>query len=155
MPKEITWWVWLATALLLVVGLTGHPVGFVAAILLSVMQSGFFRAKHRSWMPYAVQIRMAYTALLVVSLLPPLRWLYWLPTVGTFALLFFGYCLMARVLSLMPWNRVEPINAQLLLRTFLAPPVIGRADHGLPPSGCPGGVCELEAHVAQRPASLR
>jgi hypothetical protein len=63
-------------------------------------------------------------------------------------LLLFGYCLMARVLSLRPWNRTERLCLNLLRRTFLTAPVVGRADHGLPACDRAGGVCELEARVA-------
>jgi len=42
--------------------------------------------------------------------------------VGTFALVLFGYCLMARILSLLPGNRTEPVSLDLILRTFLTPP---------------------------------
>jgi hypothetical protein len=35
-------------------------------------------------------------------------------------------------LSLMPWNRKEPLSASLIKRTFLAPPVKGNILQGLP-----------------------
>lgn len=136
------------SAALLAVGLAGWPVFFLAAIALSVGQCVFFLRTYRAFMPYAVQIRLAYTTLLAVCFVPGLHWLYWLPTLGTFALVLFGYCLMARVLSLAPWNRHERLAIDLLQRTFCASPVIGRAEHGLPSAGCPGGRCELEARVA-------
>jgi membrane protein implicated in regulation of membrane protease activity len=67
MPKEPSWWVWLATATLLAVGLAGHTAAFVAAIGLSGVQSFVFLARHRSWVPYPMQIRVAYTLLLVMA----------------------------------------------------------------------------------------
>jgi hypothetical protein len=136
MPKEPTWWVWLVTVLLLASGLAGQPAGFVGAITLSAAQSGWFVWQHRGLRPYPVQIRVAYTGLLLLCLTPLLRWLYWLPTVGTVALLLFGYCLMGRMLSLLPWNRQEAINLVLLRRAFLTPPIPGNALHGLPGGGC-------------------
>jgi hypothetical protein len=136
MPKEPTWWVWLVTVLLLAIGLAGHTAGFLAAIALSAAQSGWFLRKHRGLKPYPVQIRVAYTGLLLLCLAPLPRWLYWLPTAGTVALLLFGYCLMARMLSLMPWNRQEAISRVLLRRTFLTPPIPGNARHGLPGGRC-------------------
>ena len=151
MPKEPTWWVWLITVVLLAVGLAGHPAGFIAATALSAMQSVFFLMKHRSLAPHAVQIRVAYTALLLLCLLPSMRWLFWLPTLGTAAMLVFGYCLMARVLSLMPWNRRVPLTAPLAWRTFFSAPVISRVPHGSVSGGCPGGVCELETQAAAQP----
>lgn len=38
MPQYPTWWIWLAAALLLAVGLALHPTGFIAAIVLSAGQ---------------------------------------------------------------------------------------------------------------------
>lgn len=151
MPKEPTWWVWFITVVLLALGLAGQPQYFGWATALALAQAVFYLRKMRSFKPYAVQIRLAYTALLGVSFVPALRWLYWLPTLGTLALLLFGYCLMARLLSLLPWNRTAPLNRQLFRRTLCSAPVIGRADHGLPAAGCPGGVCELEGRFATVP----
>ena len=109
MPKEIAWWVWAVTAALLAVGVLGFSAGFVAAIVLSVAQTVIFGLRTRSLRDFPVQIRIAYSLLLIACYLPAMRWLYWLPTVGTFALILFGYCFAARVLSLAPWNRKETI----------------------------------------------
>src|SRR5580765_1447415 len=147
MPKEPTWWIWLATASLLAIGVAGIEAGLYAAIALSVAQCIWIVLKQRAWRPYPVQIRVAFTACLFVYLTPGLKWMFWVPTLGTLALVLFGYCLMARLLSLMPWNRTQPITATLLRRTFLTAPMPGRADHGLPESMSP---CEVEACIAQR-----
>jgi hypothetical protein len=149
MPKEITWWVWAFTALLLMVGVVGFSWGFIAAIVLSIIQTVVFVLKKRSLHGFGVQIRVAYSLLLIVCYIPGMRWLYWLPMVGTFGLILFGYCLTARILSLLPWNRTEKLSTNLLRRTFLSPPVVGNVMQGLPSSGCPGGVCSLEVQVAQ------
>ena len=63
------------------------------------------------------------------------------------ALLVFGYCLMARTVSLLPWNRAEPLTLDLLRRTFFSAPVVMREEVR---SACGGldGVCEREARVA-------
>ena len=54
---------------------------------------------------------------------------------------------MARVLLLLPWNRTEPITADLLRRTFLSRPRLpGRADR-LSSAGCGAGLCSIEAQV--------
>ena len=146
---EPSWWVWLVTALLLAVGLAGEPAGFAAAIGVSLLQTGYhFVRAQQSWKPFPVQIRVGYTALLVAGLLPFLHWLNWLPAVGTTAFLLFGYCPMARLLSLVAWNRAEPLSFDLLRRTFLTPPMMGNPRHGLPAPRYFAGVCELEARIA-------
>jgi hypothetical protein len=71
------------------------------------------------------------------------------------ALVVFGYCIMARFLSLMPWNRSVPFTMKLLARTFLTAPVIGRPDHGLAFGPPDASVCELEAHAGREPDAAR
>jgi hypothetical protein len=90
MPKEITWWVWAFTALLLMVGVVGFSWGFIAAIVLSIIQTVVFVLKKRSLHGFGVQIRVAYSLLLIVCYIPGMRWLYWLPMVGTFVRFFPG-----------------------------------------------------------------
>ncbi len=147
MPKEITWRVWVVTAMLLAVGVFGFSPGFIAAIVLSIAQTVIFAVRRRSLRDFPVQIRIVYSLLLIVCYLPSMRWLYWLPTIGTFALILFGYCLAARVLSLAPWNRKERLSLNLLGRTFLSPPTTGSILQGLPSGDCPGRDCSRETQV--------
>jgi hypothetical protein len=149
MPHEPTWWVWLITALLLFAGFWGIPMAFVAAIVLSVIQTAVVLGLRREFRPYPVQIRLAYTLFMIVSFVPALRWFYWALGLGALALVIFGYCIMARFLSLMPWNRSAPFTLRLLARTFLTAPVMGRPDHGLAFGGSDASVCELEAHAGR------
>lgn len=151
MPHEPAWWVWLITDVLLMFGVAGWPAGFVGAIVMSAVQAVYYGVKLRSLSSYTVQVRGAYTLLLVMCFVPVLRSFYWVPLLGTIGMLVFGYCPMARFLSVMPWNRREALSVDLLCRTFLSAPVIGRPDHGLDLSGgCAGGVCEIEFHAAHR-----
>ncbi len=147
MPQDWPWWVWLDTACLLLLGLMGMPEAFLAALLLSIAQSFVFFARHRAFKAFPVQLRLAYTLLLIICFFPPIRWLYWLPAVGTFALVMFGYCLMSRTLSLLPWNRTEPITADLLRRTFLSRPRLPDRADGVSSVGCGAGLCSIEAQV--------
>ena len=150
MPQDVSWWVWLITACLLVIGLAGYPEGFVAAICLSMLQSVAYLIPHRRLSAFPVQLRVAYTLLLIACFFPPMRWLFWLPTVGTFALNIFGYCLMARCLSLLPWNRRESITFDLLSRTFISRPIVVQPASEGAEGGCAGGVCSIESQVRQR-----
>jgi len=155
MPRSLSWWVWAVTALCLGAGLKGYSSGFYAAIIISVVQTVIYDLKETSALTFPVQIRFAYTCLLILCQVPSLKWLYWLPTVGTFALVLFGYCLMARILSLLPGHRTEPMSLDLIRRTFLTPPVPGNVRHGLPAGGCPGGACVLEGRIATLSARTR
>ena len=147
MPQEPAWWIWLVTVALLVTGLAGFTTGFVAAIAVSLAQALWYRHKAGRIRAISVQIRLAYTLLLLVCFIPELRLGYWLPTVGTSALLLCGYCLMARMLSLLPWNRLEPLSFDLIRRTLFRAPVISSLELR---SACGelNGVCELESRVA-------
>ena len=146
MPGELTWWVWLVNASLIVLGLVGYPWMFAAATALSLAQAIFFLVREKSLTAFSVQLRIGFTAILLICALPYMGWLYWLPAVGTFAMLIFGYCLLARMLSLLPWNRSEPITIDLLGRTFFSRPLLPPADEDTS-SGCAGGVCSIAAQV--------
>lgn len=129
MPQDWRWWVWLVMACLLLIGLMSLPEAFLAALFLSSAQSVLFLVRERAFKAFPVQLRLAYTLLLIICFFPPIHWLYWMPALGTLALVVFGYCLMARMLSLLPWNRTEPITADLLRRTFLSRPrLLNRPD---------------------------
>ena len=110
-------------------------------------------ARERSLGAFPVQLRIAYLLLLLVCYIPSMRWLYWLPVVGTLALVVFGYCLLARVLSLLPWNSREPYSLDLLRRTFLSTPDLSRSQRPSTTSGCAGGLCAIEAQIAPAMAS--
>jgi hypothetical protein len=143
-----TWWAWTVTAILLAIGLAGHTSAFVAAMALTASQAIVMLLRERSVTAFAVQLRIAYLLLLGVCFVPQMRWLYWLPTVGTFALVIFGYCLLARVLYLLPWNRQEALSLGLLRDTFASRPDLSRVVGGQQASGCAGGLCTIAAQVS-------
>jgi hypothetical protein len=47
-------------------------------------------------------------------------------TAGVAANVAFGWCPLARLLYLLPWNREEPFDAGLPLRVFFSKPMRGR-----------------------------
>jgi hypothetical protein len=149
LPQELSWWLWTITALLLFTGLAGLPAAFVAAVLLSAIQTAYYYRKLRLWSHYALQVRLAYTLLMLASYPPFMRWFYWLPAAFTLALITVGYCLMSRLLSVMPWNRREPLSFDLLRRAFFTPPVAGRIQEPVTDTSCPGGVCLIEARATE------
>ncbi len=136
--NDISWWYWALTDLLLFVGLFGSAEAFYAAVAISLLQVVHFILRESSITAFPVQVRVSYAAILLLALWPPLRWLYCWPAVGTLALVLFGYCFLARCLSLLPRNRREPLSWPLVWRTFTARPVKGNILHGLPaPRGMP------------------
>ena len=131
--KELSWQYWFVTACLLTAGVAGYEPAFLLAIGLTVIQLVHFSLREGSVTAFPVQVRFWYLMLLVVALPGPMQLLYWIPTVGTWAQLLFGYCTMARCVSLFPWNRKESFSASLLARTFFSRPVPGSILQGLPP----------------------
>lgn len=130
--KDLSWWYWLVTACLLTAGVAGYPAGFLLAIGLAVFQLVHFAIREKSLNAFPVQVRFWYLVLLLVALPGPLQLIFWIPTIGTWAQIIFGYCTMARCVSLFPWNRSEPFTLDLLQRTFFSRPVRGNILQGLP-----------------------
>ncbi len=128
--KDIGWWYWLVTAIFLTIGMFGNEVGFVLAIALTSFQLVHYSLRENSIKSFPVQVRFWYLLLLLVSLPEFMQWLYWVPCVGTWAQILFGYCAMARLVSLWPWNREEKLSSKHLITTFLSRPVRGNVQQG-------------------------
>ena len=131
--KELTWWYWFGTACLLTAGVAGYQIGFVLAIGLSLIQLAHFVLRERSVTAFPVQVRFWVVIYLLVSLPEPMQVAFWLPVVGTWARAIFGYCVMARTLALMPWNRSVPFSTGLLMKSYFSRPVRGNIMQGLNP----------------------
>jgi hypothetical protein len=128
--KDIGWWYWLVSACLLTLGVSGNPTGFILAIGLTVFQLIHYLIRERSIKAFPVQVRIGYLLLLLVALPKPLQLIYWIPTIGTWAQIIFGYCTMARCVSLLPWNRSERFSLGMLKKTFFSRPVRGSVKQG-------------------------
>jgi len=146
--KDWTWWAWTITTVLLIMGLAGYSPAFVAAMAVTAGQGIILLARDRSPAAFSVQLRAAYLLLMLISYPPLMRWLYWLPTVGNSALIVLGYCLLARVLALLPWNSREKYTLDRLRRTFFSAPDLDRVTTDPAAAGCAGGLCTIEAQVA-------
>ena len=124
--NDIRWRYWLATAVLLAAYLVaGLRVAIFAAMALTAVQLVHFAAREGELTAFPVQVRAAYLGLLAAGLYPPLVFIHWIQLIGTWAMVLVGYCLLARALSLLPWNRRQPLSAALVRRTFLSRPVRG------------------------------
>ena len=128
--KDIGWWYWLATAVLLTMGIFGNEQSFVWAIELTSFQLVHYIIREKSLKAFPVQVRFWYLILLIVSLPEAMQWLYWVPSIGTWAQIIFGYCAMARLVSLWPWNRSEKLSLKSLAKTFFSRPVKGSVQQG-------------------------
>lgn len=128
--KDIGWWYWLVTAGLLMYGIVGNTIGYLIAIGLTIIQLIHYIIREKSITAFPVQVRYWYLLLIVIALPEPLQLIYWIPTIGTWVQVIFGYCAMARCVSLLPWNRNEPFSLALLQKTFLSRPVRGNIQQG-------------------------
>ena len=123
--RDIKWRYWAATTPLLAIGLGGIEIALYLAVALTAVQVLHFALRERSPRAFPVQVRVGYLVCLAGGLWSPLHWIYWLALAGTAANVLFGYCTLARCLSLLPWNRRQPLSLSLVRRTFLTPPVEG------------------------------
>ncbi|MDR4460307.1 MAG: hypothetical protein MRJ67_07285 [Nitrospirales bacterium] len=146
---DYTWWLWLIIASSLLIGLLVTPTGLWVGIGLSTTQAFAFLLKEGSPKSFPAQLRIAYLLILGICSIPGLHLLFWVPTVGTFALCFLGYCLLAWMLSLMPWNRETPLTLHEAVETFLVAPDLSSTEQAKMTSGCPGGVCTLDVQLAR------
>jgi hypothetical protein len=128
--KDIGWWYWLVSACLLTAGVAGEPLGFILAIGLTLFQLVHYVMREGSIKAFPVQVRFWYLLLLLLAFWEPLRLLYWIPVIGTWVQVIFGYCTMARCVSLLPWNRSVSFTPGLLKKTFFSRPVRGSIQQG-------------------------
>ncbi|MDH5649307.1 MAG: hypothetical protein OEY67_06590 [Gammaproteobacteria bacterium] len=129
--KNSIWWYWLATIPLLAMGVAGQVEAIYLAMVLTVIQFVHYRIADEK-ISFRVQVRAYYLGLLVMGLWAPLFWIHWVQLIGTTAMVLFGYCTLARLSSLLPWNRTAVLNWDLVKRTFFSAPVRGNILQGLP-----------------------
>ena len=126
LPKQdIIWWFWLLTIPFLTVGLLGEQQGFVIAIALTTVQIACFYWREKQLGAFVVQVRIAYLFCLIAGLLPYMEWIIWMQLAGTSMAVLMDYCLLARLVSLLPWNRKQKLTGQLILKTIFSKPVRG------------------------------
>jgi hypothetical protein len=116
---------WLATGLALGAGVAGVAWALPAAIALTAIQCVHFRAMGHAWGSLPVQVRVVFLGLLFAGLWPPLAFIHVLQCIGTWTNVLVDYCPLARLLSLMPWYRHEPLTWESVGWTLFSPPAPG------------------------------
>lgn len=149
-PRDWTWWAWALTATLLACTVAGDGHALAAATGLTALQAVVVAWRDRRLTAFALQLRLAFLLLLLAGSLPGMTWVLWVLLFGTSALVLFGYCLLARLLSLLPWNGREAWSWDRLRRTFFSAPDPSRAAASRRLGGCDGSLCTIEAQVAPR-----
>lgn len=128
--KDIGWWYWLISAILIAAGLSGRQEAYLLVVLLNIINLFHFIVREKSCISFPIQVRAGFLLLLLVAYPEPLRVIYWIPGVGLWAQVIFGYCAMARCMSIMPWNKQEKYSATLLKEIFFSKPVKGNIMQG-------------------------
>ena len=124
--NAIRWSYWTAISALLVAGLAGPFDAFYWAAAVSVAQLVHYALRERSLTAFSVQVRLVYAAVLLTDILwAPMRLHLWWMAFFTLLVVLFDWCLLSRIMVLMPWNRKEALSADLLRRTFFSRPVKG------------------------------
>lgn len=123
--RLITWWYWLVTVAFLAAFLAGWSPGIQLAMAVTALHGWHYLRRGQTFGSFAVQVRIAYVLLLAAGLWAPLAFIHWLQLGGTLARLLFAYCPLARIMSLMPWNRSAPLTWPRVWRTITLPPVAG------------------------------
>lgn len=118
---------WFVTWLGLVGGLFDR-LFFELVVLFSALHAGLFLVLFGGRVsPFPVQVRIAYFVWVAAgTYVPYMLVLMYITLVGLFTNLFLGYCPLARLMYLMPWNRQEPFSLDLLVRVALSPPSKGK-----------------------------
>ncbi|MBI2094621.1 MAG: hypothetical protein HYT89_00435 [Candidatus Omnitrophica bacterium] len=122
----VAWWYLLATQISVLYAIFIDISGVYAALVLCVAQVVHFGIEDKSFLSFSCQVRFVLAALFLTAWYEPLGWILWIPAIGLTARLTVNYCLLARLMSLLPWNRKQPLTWALVQKTLFSPPVQGR-----------------------------
>ena len=125
--KYLVWSLWFITWLGLIAGV-GNEVYFEYVVIFSAFHAVVFFVLFRfSVRPFPVQVRIGYLVWVAVgTYVPYMVILMYITFVGLTTNLFLGYCPLARMMYLLPWNRDEKFSLDLLRRVFISAPVPGK-----------------------------
>ena len=125
--KKLIWTLWFITWVGLVVGISDQTY-FEYVVLFSALHAvAFFLLFRFNVRPFPVQVRIGYLVWVAVgTYVPHLVILMYITLVGLATNLFLGYCPLARMVYLLPWNCDEKFSLDLVRRVFFSAPVPGK-----------------------------
>lgn len=125
--KPMIWILWFVTWLGLIGGLFDR-VFFEYVVIFSALHALLFLALNGfKARPFPVQVRIAYFIWVAAgTYVPYLGILMYITLVGLATNIFLGYCPLARMMYLMPWNNTESFSSGLARRVFFSPPTPGK-----------------------------
>jgi hypothetical protein len=71
-------------------------------------------------------------------------WMHWIQLAGTSAMVTVGYCPLARMLGLLPFNRSQPLTWSLVCQLFLRDPCVGGLVRWFPNSEAVANCCSIK-----------
>jgi protein-S-isoprenylcysteine O-methyltransferase Ste14 len=149
--RDMTWWSWIAMiALLIARFVIGGSEPIVAAAVICGGLAIIDLVRRRGDIEaLSVQIRLFYTLLLVLGLVPGMGWVHWMQLVGTSIRVLIGYCLLERELRLTPWNLIEHLTWKSAWQIMTTRPVGGLVRFGDYARGeARGGACAMARYDA-------
>ena len=125
--KKLIWGLWFITWVGLIAGI-GDQAYFKYVVAFSALHAvAFFVLFGFSVRPFPVQVRIGYLVWVAIgTYVPHMVILMYVTLVGLGTNLFLGYCPLARMMYLLPWNRDETLSLDLARRVFFSAPVAGK-----------------------------
>ena len=126
--SKLIWGIWFATWIGLLAGLLVNRVFYEYVVVFSALHAFVFWVLFGfSVKPFPMQLRVAYVAWVTAgTYVPALTFFLYITMIGLATNLFLGYCPMARILYLLPWNREQSFSWRLVKQVFSTPPVPGK-----------------------------
>ena len=125
MNKYLIWSYWFLTATFLAISLFINAKAIYVAMAINFIHAAHFYIKSPSITSFSMQVRIGFLGLLAIGMMPSFQWIHWIQLIGGSIMLTTGYCPLARMLSLLPWNRNQPISFRLLKIVIFTPPISG------------------------------
>lgn len=125
MNKYTIWGYWFLTVFFLGISLFVWPKAIYLAIAINLTHAIHFIFRKSGITSFPMQVRLGYLGLLILGLNLLFSWVHWIQLFGGTVMLITGYCPMARMLSLLPWNRSQSMSWNLIKIVLFTPPVTG------------------------------
>ncbi|MEN8170119.1 MAG: hypothetical protein ABFS08_07855 [Pseudomonadota bacterium] len=125
MNEHTIWSYWTLTVTFLAIGLLIWPTALFLAMIVNLAHAIHFLLRQPGIFAFPMQVRICFLSLLVLGQAPFFGWVHWVQLIGGTVKLTTGYCPLARMMSLLPWNRNQPISWGLLNTVIFTPPVSG------------------------------
>jgi hypothetical protein len=125
MSERMIWNYWFVVAVFLAAGLLVWPPALYLSMLATVVYSVHMYRYSPRITSFPMQVRLVYLGMLVLGTVPYFGWVLWAQLAGAPAKLIFDYCPLARMLSLAPWNRNQPMSWEFFKSAIFSRPVKG------------------------------